>query len=281
MDQNDQNRLFDKVDQETKRWQQGDYCLGDLEFSLVVNNDQHIATSERLDSEETNILQPVHGLCVVSQTCDIVRTCRKRPYIELSPLVEVMSDFLAEVKKGMRPNYAFLKPLENDHLVVDLDRTMTAEKSILLKLDRLAGLDTEQVKRMFSWSLGRKRTRYAFPDEFTALIDDFSSRIKKKYKKSSDEGKFINSLREIRVRAAPSWSHSSVEVTLYLVKESQPEVSVSDQKAREIIKTWESLIGSSILYHPIKFELTDLETLSAREYVESDPLDFDHLSQSS
>lgn len=281
MGQDDQNRLFDTVDEETRNWQQGDYCLGDLEFSLVVNSDHHIASSDKLDDEESVVLQPVSGLCVVSQTCDIVRTCRKRPFIDFSPLVEVESDVLAQVKKGMRPNYAFLKPLEDDCLVVDLDRTMTVEKSLLLNLDRLSGLRTDEEKRGFSWSLGRKRTRFAFPDEFNALIAKFSKRIRKRSKKPADEIDFVSSLREIRVRAAPVWNHSSVEVTLYLVKESKPNVSVSNQKAREIIKTWESLIGSSLLYNPIKFELTNLETLSAQEYVESDPLDFDHLSQSS
>lgn len=280
MGQDDQNRLFDKVDQETRKWQQGDYCLGDLEFYLVVNSEQHIAASEQLDSEETSILKPVRGLCVVSQTCDIVRTCRKRPFVEFSPLVEVNSKYLAEVKKGMRPNYAFLKPLEYDLLVVDLDRAMTAEKSLLLKLDRLAGLGTDEEKRMFSWSLGRKRTRFAFPDDFIALINKLSNRIKNKHKKFSNEGSFINSLREIRVRAAPSWNHPKVEVTIYLVKETNPEVSVSFQDEQKVIETWNGQIGQSNRYDPINFEITGLEVLSAQDYVESDPLDFDHPSQS-
>lgn len=280
MGQDDQNRLFYKVDQETRKWQQGDYCLGDLEFYLVVNSEQHIAAREQLDSEETSILQPVRGLCVVSQTCDIVRTCRKRPFVEFSPLVEVNSKYLAEVKKGMRPNYAFLRPLENDLLVVDLDRTMTAEKSLLLKLDRLAGLGTDEEKRMFSWSLGRKRTRFAFPDDFIALINKLSNRIKNKHKKFSNEGSFINSLREIRVRAAPSWNHPKVEVTIYLVKETNSEVSVSFQDEKKVIETWSCQIGQSNRYDPINFEITGLEVLSAQDYVESDPLDFDHLSQS-
>jgi hypothetical protein len=36
--------------------------------------------------------QQVLGLVVVTQSCDVVRSCTERPYVEVCPLVEVDDD---------------------------------------------------------------------------------------------------------------------------------------------------------------------------------------------
>ena len=64
----------------------------------------------------------VYGLAVLTQTCDIVRDCVQRPFIEVAPLVRMDPENCLAVRRGRRPSYASLPALEARGLVVDLDR---------------------------------------------------------------------------------------------------------------------------------------------------------------
>ena len=71
------------------------------------------------------------GVVILTQTCDIVRNCVKRPFIEAAPLVEVDEDNARQVERGYFPNYATIPALRSLRLVADLDRVLTFEKSIV------------------------------------------------------------------------------------------------------------------------------------------------------
>ena len=102
--------------------------LGDQAFLFRLNPVAPIseaaafAAVEGADAAET----PVHGLTVVTQTCDIVRACGSRPFVQVCPLVEVDADRLEEIRRGRRPNYAFVPGTAPRSLVADLDRVMTS-----------------------------------------------------------------------------------------------------------------------------------------------------------
>ena len=94
-----------------------------------------VSHKEDMDNAEAEVL----GLSVVTQTCDLVRRCEDRPFVEVCPLVEVEDSTLHEIQRGRRPNYAFIPGVAERSLVADLDRVMTVEKSVVATWDRVRG----------------------------------------------------------------------------------------------------------------------------------------------
>ncbi|MDH3598137.1 MAG: hypothetical protein OEU26_00700, partial [Candidatus Tectomicrobia bacterium] len=103
----------------------------------------------------------VEGFVVLTQTCDIVRQCTERPFLEVGPIIEVPEQFAHEIERGRRPSYAIIPALRDRRLIVDLDRTMTIEKAVLAHWSRVAGCRTDEETRQFSLALARKRVRFA------------------------------------------------------------------------------------------------------------------------
>src|SRR4051812_32105621 len=122
-------------------WRQGDCVLGEHWFvhrfdpSLPVTGPGRAAADADADLAE----EQVAGLVVVTQTCDVVRSCAERPYVEVCPLVEVNEEKLREIERGRRPAYGFIPLLTDRRLVADLDRTMTVEKPVMMKWARTPG----------------------------------------------------------------------------------------------------------------------------------------------
>ena len=166
MNSKELEQKFTIIDEITSQWSQGDFALGLYDFFLKVNSKHHIATSDNLDDDEEVISQAIDGFCVVSQTCYIVRECKKRPYIEVVPLVKLQGIDFIEVTKGLRANYVYVPSLKDQFLVADLERVMTIEKSCLKEVQRKIGCNSDNERRSFARALARKRARFAFPDDF-------------------------------------------------------------------------------------------------------------------
>ncbi|GAA6617093.1 hypothetical protein [Scytonema sp. NUACC26] len=82
--------------------------LGEHWF-LYRFNPQRPLTSDsvNLAQEETDLAESeVRGFAVVTQTCDIVRSCVERPFIEIVPLVEVEKQRMHEIQRSRLPRYA-------------------------------------------------------------------------------------------------------------------------------------------------------------------------------
>ncbi|MCB0363424.1 MAG: hypothetical protein KDD35_11910, partial [Bdellovibrionales bacterium] len=238
---------FAEINKITDGWSQGDCWLGSCEFVFVPTTDHHIASEYELEEDDDVFIQEVDGLCVISQTCDIVRCCKSRPYIEVSPLVAVEEERLEEVENGGRPNYGFLPLLKDKKLVVDFDRVMTLEKSFLKNVERVPGCNDDNERRSFAKALARKRVRFAFPTDFNGLVSKLRSRIKDKHGKESDEGEALRSLYEIRVAASPSWDEEEVDLFFYFIrKEEQPTFKGTDWD--ELCKKWMSYLKETGRY---------------------------------
>ena len=198
-------KIFSDIDTITRDWQQGDCFIRKSDFFFKTNPKYHIATDCLLDENESILAMEVDGLCVTSQTCDIVRPCKNRPYIEVSPLIKIKdSDHLKQIKKKQRPNRAYIPNLENQKLVADLDRVMTIEKSCLKGISPIKGCNTDSERRAFAKTLSRKKDRPAFPDDFVGLVSSLRDKIKDKHNRDSIEGRALRDLREIRIAASPS-----------------------------------------------------------------------------
>ena len=77
------------------------------------------------------ILDSVPGVVMLTQTCDVVRDCRKRPFVEVAPLVELSAQEVEKVHRLKSPAFAYVPGTAKKRLVADLDRTMTVEKAVV------------------------------------------------------------------------------------------------------------------------------------------------------
>jgi hypothetical protein len=161
-----------EVDAALQAWQQGDYVLGEHWF-VQRFHPQRPLTQESIGvaQEETDLAElEVRGFVVVTQTCDLVRTCRTRPFVEVVPLVEVDEEQLYQIQRNRRPQYAYIPGVAELNLVADLDRVMTVEKAVVAEWKRKSGCQNDQEIRALGQALARKRARFAFPDEFNQAL---------------------------------------------------------------------------------------------------------------
>ena len=174
-------------------WRQGDVVLqeegfvhlADLACPLTEEAEaaQAAVASGTDEPQIAGIYTAVPGVVVLTQTCDIVRSCRERPFVEVAALMEVEEARLRETRKALLVNRVYVPGIADRRLVADLDRVMTVEKAVLVRWPRTPGYSTEAEARAFGEALGRKRTRPAFPDDFVgmprkSLCASCSSRIR-------------------------------------------------------------------------------------------------------
>ena len=267
------------VDHVLSAWRQGDCVLGEhwfahrLDKSFAVTDAGRVAAEADADLAEQQVL----GLVVVKQTCDVVRSCTERPYVEVCPLVEVDDGRLREIQRGRRPSYAFVPLVAERKLAADLDRVMTVEKPLVATWERTPGWTTDAEARAFAPALARKRVRFAFPDDFTKLVRKLQKRLEEKHDRESVEGRALGALREIRVSAAPSWDAASCELSFWFVRNGE-DVDCEGKGWGDLVESWLKLAPESGRFTKIYGQVTTLEDLRAADYVDSDPLDLDHLS---
>ena len=277
------------IDQALQAWRQGDVSLdAGLEFLFLADLSRpHSPASmqlaetlaedgEAIEAAATPVLDEVRGMVMLSQTCDVIRNCRDRPFVEIAPLVPVLESWVEEIRRLRRPAFAHVSATAGNCLVADLDRTMTVEKAIVARWTRLPGWETDEELRDFAQALSRKRSRFAFPDDFVAAASSLQSHMVARHNKRTDEGAHLRALREIRVRAAPSWGDAEVHLSWWFIKDDDPPDILADWPA--LLDRWLALFdrtGRFRLDAPIACRLEDM---TARDYVESDRLDLDRLS---
>lgn len=276
---NDRDIWIQATDTILKEWCQGDYVLGEHWF-IYRFNPQRPLTSDSADvaKEETDLAESeVKGFVIVTQTCDIVRSCNERPFVEIVPLVEVDEQQLHDVQRSRRPQYAYIPGVAGLNLVADLDRIMTVEKAVVAEWERKPGCLSDDEIRALGQALTRKRARFAFPDDFTDFARKLQNRLRDKHDKDTDEGEALRALREIRVRAEPSWNSSEIRLIFWFIRD-EDQNQFKGVGWDQFLNQWLQLIPESGRYKNVEGSVVALEDMTAKEYVESDPLDLDHLS---
>lgn len=276
---NDREDWLQAVTTSLQAWRQGDYTLGEQWFVLRYSPGKPITEAALQNAQEdVDLIEvEVRGLVVVTQTCDIVRSCELRPFVEVVPLVEVDDATLQDVKRGRRPQYAFIRGAATSNLVADLDRVMTLEKAIVAEWDRQIGCVSDQDFRALGQALARKRVRFAFPDDFTEFVRPLQQQLQSKHNKNSSEGEALRSLQEIRVQAAPTWDAASVELMFWFIR-SEKDLQFQGTSWNKLLEKWLGLVPVAGRFQRVDGVVTTLEDMTAKEYVESDRLDLDHLS---
>ena len=276
---NDRDIWIQAIDTTLLEWCQGDCVLGEHWF-IYRFNPQRPLTSDSADvaKEETDLAESeVKGFAIVTQTCDIVRSCNERPFVEIVPLVEVDEQQLHDVQRSRRPQYAYIPGVAGLNLVADLDRIMTVEKAVVAEWERKPGCLSDDEIRALGQALTRKRARFAFPDDFTDFARKLQNRLRDKHDKDTDEGEALRALREIRVRAEPSWNSSEIRLIFWFIRD-EDQNQFKRVRWDQFLNQWLQLIPESGRYKNVEGSVVALEDMTAKEYVESDPLDLDHLS---
>lgn len=273
---------IDEIDEALRGWRQGDCALGEYWFAFRFDPKRPITKASReIQQESENMVDlidvEVAGFVVLTQTCDIVRSCALRPFLEVAPLVAVDRIVAQEVEKGLRPQYATVPGVADKGFIADLDRVMTVEKAVVAGWERIPGCLHVAQTRKLGQALARKRVRFAFPDDFVQFSKKLQHRLRDKHHKTSKEGDALRALREIRVRAAPSWTSKEVEVFFWFIRDEESAVDFAGKGWDEWLEGWIGLLPDSNRYK-VSGIVTTLEDMTARDYVDSDPLDLDHLS---
>ena len=279
------------INEALQAWRQGDVSLdAGLEFVHFADMSRpHSPASaqvaaalandgEAIEPGPTPLLEKVPGMVMLSQTCDVVRPCRARPFVEIAPLIEVDEPWLEEIRRLKRPAFAYVPTVAGDCLVADLDRTMTVEKALIAGWTRIPGCKTDDDQRDFARALARKRSRFAFPDDFVAATHRLQTHLINRHNGRTVEGAHLRALREIRVRAAPSWSDDEVQLNWWFIKDADPVDVQVDWPT--LLARWLALFDQTGRFRLDAPIVCRLEDITARDYVESDHLDLDRLSVS-
>ena len=138
------SRTEGTINNALRQWRQGDFTLDKgLEFIYLADK-AHISTRQEHDEEEAlsqegeekissvvPVLDEICGAAVLTQTCDVIRDCQTRPFVEVAPLVRLETHVVEEVRRLKRPGFAYVPATASEGLVADLDRTMTVQKAVV------------------------------------------------------------------------------------------------------------------------------------------------------
>ncbi len=159
---------------------------------------------------------------------------------------------------------------------------MTVEKPVVASWHRTPGYRSDSDGRAFAQALARKRVRFAFPDDFTVLAKKLQERFIGKHEKNSAEGRGLRALREIRVQATPAWDAEPVALIFWFIRDAEGGATDFEGKNwADLLREWLRLVPNSGRFTAIDGQVVTLADLTGAEYVNSDPLDLDHLSSRS
>jgi hypothetical protein len=270
---------FSQVDTSLSAWRQVDCVIGEQWFVHRLAIELPLTPEAIQAADEISNLaeSAVRGFVVVTQTCDVFRSCRERPFIDLAPLVEVDREDLSAIERGRRPRYAFVPGVMRERLVADLDRVMTVEKSVVAGWVRTPGCCDDAERRSLARALVRKFARVPFPDDFTEFVHGLQSRMQEKHDRRSEEGEALRSLREIRIRASPSWDDSPIDLMFWFIRDEE-QTDFEGTRWDHLLRSWLQRVPASGRFLKVDGVVVTLEDMTALDYIESDPLDLDHLS---
>lgn len=271
--------LTERIDAGACSWWQGD--IANVNWFRFFANRNCPLTPGELCSVDTPLPcsdQSIRGLVLLTQTCDIRKPCRKRPYVTVSPIVQLEGTDAALARKGRLLNFVPV-PAGGTQAFADLDRVMTVEKSFLLDWERIPGCRDDQERQAFGRRIARVHQRFAFPDDLHSALSDLVKRITKKFGKNDMEGKALEAIEEIRVTAAPNWDSAEVRVFLtFALADGLIAPEITDEQWAKLVDEWLKLCKPIGVIKNIEGAALPLDEMTAREYLDSDRLELDYLS---
>lgn len=206
-----------------EHFQQGDVI--DVEQLAVTTSDGH------------RVIQAPHGAVVLSQTCDLVQ--QNRFTAQLALLVRLSSGDAKAARSGRRPRFVLVPGAGEGDMFADLEFVSTISKVDLAKLKRTAGISSHREQRVFAQRIGRRFTRFPFPDEVQPWLRPLEELLEKKAGKTeSAEGKVLQDIIEVRVESEYGWAETGPPYDLtitFLLDDVLPD---DYPEMPESLRTW-------------------------------------------
>ena len=153
------------------------------------------------------VLTP-HGAVVMSQTCDVV--LEGRQMVQLAKLVQLSGEVAEQATDRRRPRDVAV-PAAGEDLFADLDFVTSVHKDHLATLETpRRGLTTDDHVREYGRDVGRRYSRFPFPDEVVPWLQPLEDLVREKYAKpQSPLGRVLHEIVELRVEAENGWSNGA------------------------------------------------------------------------
>lgn len=157
------------------------------------------------------------GVAIISQTCDIV--LENRPNIAVAPVVDLDGAEAVAALTGVKPRYV-AAPNVSTSAFVDLKYIAVLNKYYARNLNVLGTVvDQEDFvgARLFALQIGRRFSRFPFPDEVAPWFSGLQSLAYKRHDSSTPVGKLLRDISEFRVQSHGGWDAGPVELTLFVI----------------------------------------------------------------
>lgn len=157
-----------------------------------------------------------NGVIVISQTCDLVQSTRLS--VQVVPLVYLSEPQASEARDGARPRYVHIPNL-GSLAFADLEIVGTLSKEYVAKHARRPGVGNPTDTGILGRAIGRRFSRYPFPDSVTPWLQPLEKLAKSKSQKvSTPEHDFFESVVQLRLESTNGWGEQdSYELTLIVI----------------------------------------------------------------
>jgi hypothetical protein len=183
-------------------YQQGD-VIGHVEGLMI-------STATGWDLEATPL-----GIGIVSQTCDVVLTTRTS--VLVGKIVTLEGDEKRQAEDGKKPRYVRLPQAPG--MFIDLDVVATLDKARVRSAERTHAMPEAAVEiRKVGKAIGRRFSRFPFPDAVVPWLTPLRETFIRKYDKSNSPlGRALAAVDEFRVHcdkwdAGPPYSLTLIVV---------------------------------------------------------------------
>ena len=153
--------MLARVDAQCETWQQGDIFAGTGVPMLRVVSPEIQLTKGPSGTRRRVAADEFDRVAIVSQTCNVVRSCSNRPQVTIAPIIELSGEVAKNAAQRRIPRYASL-PSAGSAAFVDLDQLTTVEKSVLVDRFIGHGCATDDDLRRFAQAVARHFARFAF-----------------------------------------------------------------------------------------------------------------------
>ena len=157
------------------------------------------------------------GVVVISQTCDVVQS--NRLTVQLAPLVTLDGATAQEARDGRRPRYAHVPGVGEDAFA-DLEVVASVPKARLVGQRTMRGVHNDSARK-FAYSVGRRYSRFAFPDSVVHWLQPLEEVAQSKSRKeTSPEGRVFAKVQQLRVECENGWDAEPYDLVLAVIVES-------------------------------------------------------------
>jgi len=277
----------DRVDEVTAGLRQGDVILGGRSIWLAeprlplspVSANVFAAAHRGVTTGPRVVVAEHDEMVLVTQTCDLVRSCADRPNVQVAPLVRLSEEESRLAGRGRRPRYVPVRGAGPDAFV-DTDLMFTVEKSILVGMRFSRGCRDPEEERALRQGLARKFARPAFPDDLVETLRPLRDRVLSKAGRASQEGRLLDAIVEIRVSCPPTTGGEEVEVFLSFCPATTKSASAvaSDGEWDQQVRAWVDRCRPSGRIGAVDGMMIPLSDLTALAYLQSESLDLDYLT---